>query len=187
MNLPPRDNRPLPDFDASHRHQSLKRWERFEQRSALKRRARESAAPPLPCFWREASGAVITAPAQVLALFEGDLMLVRFTGPLEAEAGVRVLRGGIPWEQWAPFLLRAYRQSAAVPEAFRPRRRLPPDWLEKAETWSASDQRLFFERLRASGLLPPLQKIREELVAEWIRWDDVRGRFVDFNGNGRAG
>jgi hypothetical protein len=180
MNIPPRDNRPLPDFDASHHHQSLKRWERFEQRASLRRRARESEAPPLPCYWREPSGNLITAPAQVLALFQGDLMLVRFTGPLEAEAGTRVLRGGIPWDQWGPFLLRAYRRDAAVPEAFRPRRRLPPDWLEKAEAWRPSDQRLFFERLRAAGLLAPLQKISGEGVSAWMRWEEARERFVDF-------
>lgn len=180
MNFPPRDDRPLPDFDAANRHQSLKRWERFEQRAALKRRARESLAAPLPCFWREPSGRVVAAPAQVLALFEGGLMLVRFTGPLEAEAGLRVLRDGIPWEHWGPFLLRAYRRDAAVPEAFRPRRRLPPDWLDKAEAWSAADQRLFFERLRAAGLLPPLAKISAEGVTPWLRWEEVRERFVDF-------
>jgi hypothetical protein len=116
----------------------------------------------------------------VLALFEGNLALVRFTGHLEAVAGVRVLRGALPWDQWCAAILRAWIAGAPVPDPFRPRRRLPPQWLERALAGSADDQRMFFERLRGAGVLRPLAKISAEGVSPWLRWDEVRARFVDF-------
>ena len=144
----------------------------------------------MPCPWRDpaapASTPLVFGPAHVLALFEGDLTLVRFTGHLEAVAGVRVLRGGIPWEQWMPAILRAWQAGAAVPDPFRPCRRLPPQWLEQALGGSAGDQKTFFDRLRAGGILKPLAKISAEGVSPWLAWDEVRSRFLDFEKEGRG-
>lgn len=183
MSYTPRPSRLVPDSWDQDQHQSLKRWERFAQRTAWKARGKEAAAPPLPVLWRDPAdpaGPVTTGMAHLLALFQGDLALVRFTGPLESVAGVRVLRGGIPWEQWTPALLRAWLAGAAVPEPFRPRRRLPSPWLEQALAASLPDQKSFFDRLRAAGILSPLVKIGAEGVTPWLRWEDVRERFVDF-------
>jgi hypothetical protein len=180
MAFTPRPSRLLPDSWDQDKHQGLKRWERFAQRSALKERAREFSAPPLPCPWRASpQDPMMYGPAHVLALFEGDLTLVRFTGHLEKE-GVRVLRGALPWEQWTPLLLRAWKAGAAVPDPFRPRRRLPPQWLDQALGGSAADQKTFFDRLREAGVLRPLAKISAEGVSPWLRWDEVRSRFIDF-------
>jgi hypothetical protein len=188
MAYTPKPNRLVPDSWDQDKHQGLKRWERFAQRSAWKARGKETAAPPLPCRWQDSTPgsapSVIMGPAHVLALFEGDLALVRFTGHLEATAGVRVLRGGIPWELWTPALLRAWLAGAPVPDPFRPRRRLPPQWLEQALGGSAADQKTFFDRLRAAGVLMPLAKISAEGVSPWLRWDEVRARFVDFGSTG---
>jgi hypothetical protein len=178
----PRPQKLVPDSWDQDKHQGLKRWERFEQRTAWKTRGKESSAPPLPCLWRESgSSSVTTGAAHVLALFEGDLALVRFTGHLESIAGVRVLRAGILWDQCTPLLLRALLAGAPVPEPFRPRRRLPSPWLEQALAASAADQKDFFDRLRVAGILMPLAKISAEGVSPWLRWDEVRARFVDFN------
>jgi hypothetical protein len=176
----------LPDSWDRDQHLSLKRWERGAQRVAWKQRGAEQAAPPLPCPWRgPAAVAVTLRPAHVLALFTGDLTVVRFAGNAADErdgqnAGIRVLRGAIPWELWAPFLLNAYVRGAPVPEPFRPRLRLPPAWLEQALGWHAADQHALFDKLRAGGALPPLRPITEEAMAPWLRWDEVRTRLIDF-------
>ena len=184
MAFTPRPSPLVPDSWDQDKHQGLKRWERFAQRSAWKARSKEAVAPPLPCPWRDptspATDPFILGPAHVLALFEGNLALVRFTGHLESIAGMRVLRGGIPWGQWTPMLLRALLAGAAVPDPFRPRRRLPSQWLEQALAANAADQKSFFDRLRAAGVLMPLAKISAEGVSPWLRWDDVRARFIDF-------
>jgi hypothetical protein len=189
MAYTPRPARLLPDSWDQDKHQSLKRWERATQRSAWKARAQERGAPPLPCPWRdpgrpyEVADPVSHGPAHVLALFEGGLALVRFAGHLESTAGVRVLRGALPWDQWTPIILRAWMAGAPVPDPFRPRRRLPPQWLEQALAGSEADQKAFFDRLREAGILKPLAKISAEGVAPWLAWDEVRARFVDFTGN----
>jgi hypothetical protein len=186
MAYSPRPERLLPDSWDQDQHQSLKRWERFAQRTAWKARGKEALAPPLPCYWREPAhpfdpaAALEAGPAHLLALFAGDLALVRFTGHLESVAGVRVLRGGIPWAQWTPVILRAWIAGAAVPAPFRPRRRLPALWLEQALAAGPSDQKIFFDRLREAGILSPLVKISAEGVTPWLRWEDVRERFIDF-------
>jgi hypothetical protein len=169
----------LPDSWDRDQHLSLKRWERGAQRAAWRQRGVEQAAPPLPCPWREGSAAstVILRPAHVLALFAGDLTVARFADKM---AGIRVLRGGIPWELWCPFLLNAYLRGAPVPEPFRPRLRLPSAWLEQAQGWNPAEQRALFDKLRAGGALPPLRAITEEAVAPWLRWDEVRTRLIDF-------
>lgn len=186
MAYTPRAGRLIPDSWDQDKHQNLKRWERATQRSAWKTRAQESAAPPLPCPWRDPgvpfdpAAPLEYGPARVLALFEGGLALVRFTGHLEAVGGVRVLRGALPWEQWTPVILRAWRAGAPVPDPFRPLRRLPPQWLEQALGGSAADQKAFFDRLRAAGILKPWTKISAAGVAPWLAWDEARSRFLDF-------
>lgn len=181
-------SRLLTDSGDQDRHLSLKRFERGAQRAAWSKRAAEQSAPPLPCPWRASPDSpVLFRQAHVLALFAGDLALVRFpgladpAGRVDEGGGLRVLRGGIPWEQWCPVLLTAYRNATPVPEPFRPRLRLPPDWLEKAMRWSVADQRAFFEKLREGGALPPLRKITAEAVAPWLQWDELRARLMDFS------
>jgi hypothetical protein len=120
--------------------------------------------------------------AHVLALFSGDVSLVRFAGDVRDAGGVRVLRGGIPWERWYPVLLNAYLNATPVPESFRPQLRLPPSWLQQALGWNHADQRAFFDKLRAGGALPPLRKISAEAVAPWLGWDELRARVMDFTG-----
>jgi hypothetical protein len=175
-------NKPLPDSWQRDQHLSLKRWERGAQRAAWKTRGAEFTAPPLPCFWR---ATVQDTPefrqAHILALFSGDLALVRFAGGVPGDSGgLRVLRGGIPWERWSPVILEAWRNAGPVPEPFRLRRRLPPDWLDKALAWNPADQKAFLDKLREGGTLPPLQPIHAEAVAPWLRWDEMRGRLMDF-------
>jgi|GEM_PF-1639472 len=191
MAYTPRPSRLIPDSWDQDQHQKLKRWERHAQRTAWKARGKESAAPPLPVLWKSpvspADDPGSIGPALILALFQGDLALVRFTGHLEAVAGVRVVRAGIPWDQWTPAILRAWLAGAAVPEPFRPRRRLPSLWLEQALAANAADQKAFFDRLREAGILAPLAKISAEGVSPWLRWEDVRDRFVDFAGSEHSG
>ncbi len=178
-----RPKRIVPDSWDKEKHLRLKRADRAAQRAAWKRRGREESLTPMPCPWRETPETpVVFRPAKVLAHFAGDLWLVRFTGGLEERAGIRLLRGGIPWVEWGPHLLRAYAGGLPVPEPFRPLRRLPPDWLEKAASWGVSDQKAFFEELRKQGLLPAAREITPEGVEAWLRWDEVRPRFMDFAG-----
>jgi hypothetical protein len=180
----------LTDSWEQEQHYSLKRWERGAQRAAWSQRATESAAPPLPCPWRRYGDEPLALrPARVLALFASDLSVVRFLHTLEtgAEAGVRVLRGGIPWDRWCPVILAAWRNAAPVPEPFRLRRRLPPQWLDEAVTWSPGDQTAFVAKLRASGLLSPLRPVSPEAVAPWLRWDEMRARLIDAREGGVDG
>jgi hypothetical protein len=175
-------SRLLTDSWDQDRHFSLKRWERGAQRAAWSQRSSESLSPPLPCPWRlTADDVVALRPAQVLAHFEGDLWVVRFSHTLEsgAEAGVRVLRGGIPWDRWCPVILAAWANAAPVPEPFRLRRRLPPQWLEQAQTWSPGEQHAFLIKLRDAGLLAPLRPVSPDAVAPWLRWDEMRARLID--------
>jgi hypothetical protein len=177
-------SRLLTDSSDQDRHLSLKRFERGAQRVAWSKRAAEQSAPPLPCPWRASpESPVLLRQAHVLALFAGDLALVRFPGLSDNQGeagGLRVLRGGIPWDQWCPVLLTAYRNATPVPEPFRPRLRLPPQWPEQALGWKVEDQRRFFEKLREGGTLPPLKKITAEAVAPWLQWDELRQRLMDF-------
>lgn len=180
----------LPDFHQQDRHASLKRWERGAQRAAWSQRASESLAPPLPCPWRERPADASTLrPARVLALFSGELGVVRFLHRVDdatgegTEAGIRVIRGGIPWEQWAAVILTAWRNAAPVPDPFRLRQRLPPQWLEQALAASPADQAAFLAKLREGGLLPPLRPVSPEAVASWLRWDEMRGRLIDLKGS----
>lgn len=176
-----RPNRLVTDSWEQEKHQGIKRRDRHMQRSAWKKRGGEETVTPLPCPWRDSPGGGVTLqPARVLASFKGDLWLVRFIGTLEEHAGIRVLRGGIPWETWGIRLLRAYAGGLPVPEPFRLVRRLPPDWLEKALHWDAEGQRAFFGSLRENGFLLPLRTIGPEAVASWLSWDEVRARFIDF-------
>jgi hypothetical protein len=175
-------SRLLTDSWEQEQHASLKRFERGAQRAAWSRRASESHAPPLPCPWRESgSDPLTTRPAHVLALFDGDLAVVRFPHALEggAEAGIRVLRGGLPWTDWSPVILAAWRNAAPVPEPFRLRRRLPPQWLDQAVEWTVADQHVFMTKLREGGLLMPLRPVTPEAVAPWLRWDEMRARLID--------
>lgn len=133
-------------------------------------------------------------------MFSGDLMVVRYLNvpglsglsglpdpaagdPAAAPgldlAGVRVVRGGVPWERWTPLILTAWRNGAPVPDPFRPLRRVPPQWLDQALAASPADQRAFLDKLRAAGLLPPLKPVTPEAVASWLRWDEMRARLVD--------
>lgn len=206
-------SRLLTDSWEQDRHGSLKRWERGAQRAAWSRRAQDAGAAPWPCPWRATSeaadGAPILRPAHILALFTGELAVVRFvsgnvavgnvafggatsggaTGDLEGGTGsasrvpgdgLRVLRGALPWETWSALALNAWRHAAPVPEPFRPRRRIPPIWLDQALGWSPADQRLFLDKLRASGALPPLRPVTAEAVAPWLRWEEMRARLMDF-------
>jgi len=179
----------LTDSWEQDRHGSLKRWERGQQRAAWSRRAQDAGAAPWPCPWRAAPGDdPVPRPAHILALFAGDLAVVRFAGADAATSGnappdgLRVLRGALPWETWSALALNAWRHAAPVPEPFRPRRRIPPVWLEQALGWSAADQRLFIDKLRASGALPPLRPVTAEAVAPWLRWEEMRPRLMDFGG-----
>jgi hypothetical protein len=136
----------------------------------------------LPCPWREFSDQpLVFRPAHILALFAGELTIVRFPHVLSsgAEAGIRVVRGGLPWEQWCPVVLTAWRHAAPVPEPFRLRRRLPPQWLDQAVLWSPADQQAFMTKLRDSGLMAPLSAVTPEAVAPWLRWDEMRARLID--------
>lgn len=181
----------LTDSWDQDRHQSLKRWERGAQRAAWSRRESEAAAPPLPCRWRAApDGPVVVRPARVLALFAGDLAVVRFSASGaqedESSAGVRVLRAGVPWERWTPAILNAWRAGGPVPAPFRPRRRVPTPWVERALEWAPADQKAFLDRLREGGLLPPLVPVGPEAVAPWLRWDEMRARFLDFRADAQS-
>jgi hypothetical protein len=128
-------------------------------------------------------------PARVLALFSGELSVVRFLHRTDDtagenategyEAGIRVIRGGIPWEQWAVVILAAWRNAAPVPDPFRLRQRLPPQWLDQACAASPTDQAAFLAKLRDSGFLSPLRPVTPESVASWLRWDEMRGRLID--------
>jgi hypothetical protein len=181
MAFTPLPNRLTPDSWDQDKHQSLKRWEKFAQKSAWKQRGKEREITPLPCPWRSSpSDPISFGPAHVHVFFEGGLMLVRFVGHLEATAGIRVLRGGIPWELWCPILLGAYQAGAPVPDPFRPRRRIPAPWIEQVLKATPDDQKSFFERLRLAGFLQPVFKISAEGVAPWLRWDEIRSRFLDF-------
>lgn len=143
-------------------------------------------------------------PARVLALFRDELSVVRFlhrTGDASSgsggkgstgsevaadgyEAGIRVIRGGIPWEQWAAVILAAWRNAAPVPDPFRLRQRLPPQWLERASAAAPADQAAFLAKLRDGGFLPPLRPVTPEAVASWLRWDEMRARLIDARENG---
>jgi len=194
-------SRLLTDSWEQERHSSLKRWERGAQRVAWTKRSAEHTALPLPCPWRELPDDPLSFfPAHVLALFSGDLAVVRFVqGPalfspdtadsnLVREApgldssGVRVVRGGFPWERWCPVILKAYLNGAPVPEPFRLRHRLPPQWLEHAQGWSTDDQVAFMNKLRENGFLSPLRVVTPEAVAPWLRWDEMRARLIDTKG-----
>jgi len=174
------------------RHFSLKRWERGAQRAAWTKRAAERATPPLSCPWRAASEDAVTyRPAHLLALFRGELAVVRFVtvpGRPSAErgdasgvesAGIRVIRGGIPWDSWSPLILTAWRNDAPVPDPFRLRRRLPPSWLDQALAATPADQAAFLAALRTGGFLSPLKVVTPEAVAPWLRWDEMRARLID--------
>lgn len=170
-------------------HQDLKRWERTAQKKFWKQRGEETEAPSLPCRCHPGTH---DAPrlhlAVLLALFEGDLALVRFTrdsaqpnsNELNQGAGIRLLRAGIPWEVWHPWLLRAYLRGALVPAPFVLLRRLPPFWIEKALQWSAPQQVRFFAKLRETGLLKGLTKLDAMGISTWMRWEEVRASFLDF-------
>lgn len=179
-----RERNPLPlraDDMARERHLGLKRYERGAQRAAWRARGDEEAASPLPCPWRaHASAPVEHRPARLLGLFAGDVYVVRFLHDAPEPTGVRILRGGIPWEAWAPRILAAWRDNLAAPGPFRPLRRLPPEWIEAATGASPSDQRAFLDRLRASGLLPAARTINAADTAGWFDWNEARGRLMDF-------
>lgn len=171
----------LTDSWDQDRHLSMKRWERGAQRAAWKVRAVDHAAPPLPCLWRASAGATRELrAAHLLALFSGELALVRFADRARAADGIRLVRGGIPWEQWGPVILRAWLDGTPVPAPFRALRRLPSDWLEKAVEWNPAEQRAFFDKLREAGVLPPLHKVGAEALAPWLRWEDARAHLLDF-------
>lgn len=112
----------------------------------------------------------------MLALFEGDLALVRFVEPAE----LRLLRNGIPWDIWHPWILRAWLRGAAVPQPFTLLRRIPSNMIEATLDWPACLQAEFFTRLRKTGLLPALKKLDASGVSLWMRWDEVRPHFMDF-------
>ena len=187
-----RDPKPIPlraDDLARERHLGLKRYERGAQRAAWRVRGDEDAAAPLPCPWRASADApsvpVEHRPARLLGLFAGDVCVVRFLHDAPEPTGVRILRGAIPWELWAPRILAAWRDGLPVPVPFRPARRLPPEWIEAALGASPADQRVFLDRLRAAGLLPPARAINAADTAGWFEWHEARGRLLDF-GTGRA-
>lgn len=176
-------SRLLTDSWEQDKHLGLKRWERGAQRAAWSKRETESAAPPLPCPWKAAPDSpMLLRQAHVLALFAGQIAIVRFAGNLQDAGGIRVLRGGLPWDQWCPVLLNAYKSGGPVPDPFRPRLRIPPQWLEQALGWSPVDQRAFLDKLRESGALPSLRPVSAEAVAPWLRWDEMRARLMDFGG-----
>ncbi len=186
-------SRLLTDSGDQERHFSLKRWERGAQRAAWAKRAAERATLPLPCPWRATPEDPVTyLPAYVLALFRDDLAVVRFAtlpGRLSTEqddeasgvesAGIRVIRGGLPWERWSPMILTAWKNAAPVPEPFRLRRRLPPQWLDQALAATSREQAAFLAALRTGGLLPALKIVTPEAVATWLRWDEMRARLID--------
>jgi hypothetical protein len=191
-------SRLLTDSADQERHYSLKRWERGAQRAAWARRAAERSTPPLPCPWRAVpEDPLVELPAHVLALFRGDLVVVRFLtlpGRPAAEqgpdtgvesAGIRVIRGGIPWERWSPLILTAWKNNAPVPEPFRLRRRLPPQWLDQALAAPVADQAAFLAALRTGGFLPALKVVTPEAVAAWLRWDEMRARLIDLEAGRR--
>ena len=174
------NEKPFRDSLALDRHQSLKRWERGAQRSSWKRRGKESEAPLLPCHWRsETAAAPSLRQAVLLALFEGDFALVRYHETLEL-SGPRLLRGGIPWEIWHPWLLHAYQRGLRVPDPLKPLRRIPPTWIEEALGWSPAQQSRFFMKLRETGILPRFPKLDSTTISSWMRWEDVRASFLDF-------
>ena len=163
------------------RHQTFKRLERRAQWASWKRRGEEIEAPPLPCLWRsKPEDFPVARPAHLLALFQGDLELVRFHESDAGTDGLRLLRGGVLWEQWHPWILRAYLRGAPVPKPFVPLRRIPPGWVEKALTRSPGFQSDFFAKLRESKLLPMRIKLEAPAVSAWMRWEEVRSHFLDF-------
>lgn len=187
----------LPDLPGLERHQSLKRWERMSQSKALRRRDEESDNPALPCPWKSMDKisadnktvdnksadndvSVRYEPAQLLRLFTGGFYLVRFLRRNAGDSGLYVLREGIPWEQWFPRLLQNYLHGVAMPPPFQTRKRLPSLWIEKALRWPTALQAEWFDRLRAAGLLPPLLKMEPASVTPWLRWEEVKDRFLDF-------
>lgn len=185
-------SRLLTDSWEQEQHAGLKRWERGAQRAAWAKRSAERAALPLPCPWRGApSDPLVYHAAHVLAMFAADLMVVRFlnvpgaaaedpsAAPGLDRAGVRVVRGGVPWERWGTLILSAWRDGAPVSDPFRPLRRVPPQWLEQALAASPADQAAFIDRLRAAGFLSQLKTITPEAVASWLRWDEMRARLID--------
>jgi hypothetical protein len=170
-------------------HQGLKRWERTAHKKFWKQRGEEAEAPSLPCWWHPGTqDAPRLRLAVLLALFESDLALVRFApaskDPTLTEPnqgmGIRLLRAGIPWELWHPWLLRAYLRGARVPAPFVPLRRLPPSWINEALQWPAILQARFFVKLRETGLLKGLSKLDAAGISTWMRWEEVRGSFLDF-------
>ena len=163
------------------RHQTFKRLERRAQWAAWKRRSDALEAPPLPCLWRlKPEDFPIARPAHLLALFEGDMALVRFNDGMVEFNGMNLLRSGILWEQWHPWILRAYLRGAPVPKPFIPLRRIPPGWVEEALNRSAHLQKEFFEKLREAKLLPSLPKLEATTISTWMRWEDLRANFLDF-------
>jgi len=116
----------------------------------------------------------------MLALFENDLALVRFVEP----ADLRLLRNGVPWDIWHPWILKAWLRGAVVPKAFTLLRRIPSNMIEKAVDWPASLQTEFFAKLQNTGMLPALPKLDASAISPWMRWDEVRPHFLDFKENG---
>jgi hypothetical protein len=164
------------------RHLGLKRWERKSQKTVWKRRGGEEEASPVDCLWKPAPAvAAEERPAYLLALYPDDFALVRYAGGSPGpDAGVYLLREGLLWGRCLPDLLTRYLRGLPVPMAFRPRRRLPSDWIEKALRWPLRLQAEWFDRLRASDLLPQLVKLDADTVAPWLRWEALRDRFLDF-------
>ena len=182
------NEKPFRDSLALERHQSFKRWERVVQRNSWKRRGEEREPPLLPCFCRVESDSVPSLrPATLLALFEGGFSLVRYRDSVEP-AAPRLLREGIQWEIWHPWLLQAYQRGSRVPGPLVPLRRIPPLWIEKALDWSADRQSTFFKKLRETGILPRLPKLDASTISSWMRWEDVKAAFIDFKepGSGSA-
>ena len=122
--------------------------------------------------------------AYLIKLFEGDMALIRYSGEEESLHGLRVVRHGILWDQWHPWILNAYLRGAPVPQPFVAFRRIPPGWIEEALTRSAHLQSLFFDKLRETRLLPALSKMEAPVLEPWMRWEEVRSNFIDFKDQG---
>ncbi len=165
------------------RYLGIKRWERKSHKIIWKRRKIEEEASPFSFSWKENSESLPGLRyAHLLAMYLGDFALVRYVGEInEADSGLYLLRAGIPWKSFLPALLQRYLQGVPVPVIFQPTRRIPSDWITQILTWPLHGQLEWIAVLRDKGLLPKLPKLDSEGVAPWIRWEEVRSRFLDFN------
>lgn len=173
-----------PDPQQAERHQTLKNWEKREQRRAL--HADEIPGPLAPCRFRlPGNGAEIRVEAHLVQVFaEGFACLRSAGGPAAAAEGAAPLywlvRDGLHWEEYLPRIVRCYRLGQPVPFGFRPLKKLSPDLVDHLALLTGPSLIPIFNRMREEGLLPKLRALSPETLPAPLVWASLRQGFQDF-------